>query len=144
MSPFQGNSCDVDECLSTGSSRTASLGAGFYGSGKGSLKMKTKLFFSLLLLTAAVSPSALAAADAGDRNVHTGRDQLLVTPVDDPAVKDVPTSPAVVPNDPKQVLQDYDSLMIALTQKFSATLATIAEAAKRGDLKRRAGKRNQC
>jgi hypothetical protein len=101
---------------------------------KGSLKMKTKLFFSLLLLTAAVAPGALAAADAGNRNFHTGTGQLLVTPVDDPAVKDVPTSPAVVPNDPKQVLQDYDSLMIALTQKFSATLATIAEAAKRGDL----------
>jgi LTXXQ motif family protein len=39
-----------------------------------------------------------------------------------------------VPDDPKQVLQDYDSLMIALTQKFSATLSTIAGAAKRGDL----------
>ncbi len=103
-------------------------------SGKGSLKMKKKLFFSLLLLTAAVAPGALAATDGGDRNFHTGRGQLLVTSVDDPAVKDVPTSPAVVPNDPKQVPQDYDSLMIALTQKFSATLATIAEAAKRGDL----------
>src|SRR5579864_611743 len=101
-------------------------------SGKGSLKMKTKLFFSLLLLTAAVAPGALAAADGGDRNLRTGRGQLLVTAVDDPAVKDVPTSPDVVPNDPKQVLQDYDSLMIALTQKFSATLATIAEAVKRG------------
>ena len=93
-----------------------------------------KLFFSLLLLTAALAPGALAAADVGDRNVHTGRGQLLVTPVDDPAVKHVPTSPAEVPNDPKQVVQDYDSLMIALTQKFSATLATIAEAAKRGEL----------
>ena len=71
--------------------------------------MKTKLFFSLLLLTAAMAPGALAAADGGDRNVFTGRDQLLVTTVDDSAVKDVPTSPAVVPNDPKQVLQDYDS-----------------------------------
>jgi LTXXQ motif family protein len=101
-------------------------------SGKGSLKMKTKLLFSLLLLTAAVTPGALAAG--GDRNFHTGRGQLLITPVDDPAVKDVPTSPAVVPNDPKQVLQDYDSLMIALTQKFSATLATIAEALKQGEL----------
>jgi hypothetical protein len=59
---------------------------------------------------------------------------LLITPVDDPAVKDVPASPAVVPNDPKQVLQDYDSLMIALTQKFSATLATIAEAVKQVEL----------
>ena len=101
---------------------------------KGSLKMKTKLFFSLLLLTAALAPGALAATDEGETSAHTGRGQLLVTPVDDPAVKDVPTSLAVVPNDPKQVLQDYDSLMIALTQKFSATLATIAEAAKRGDL----------
>ncbi len=134
MSPFHGDSCNVDECLSTGSSRTAPLGAGFDGSGKGSLKMKTKLFFSLLLLTAAVAPGALAAADGGNRNVFTGRDQLLVRPVDDSAVNNAPTSPDALPNNPKQVLQDYDSLMIALTQKFSATLATIAEAAKRGDL----------
>jgi hypothetical protein len=96
--------------------------------------MKTKLLFSLLLLTAAVAPGALVAADGGDRNLHTGRGQLLVTTVDDPPVKDVPPSPAVVPNDPKQVLQDYDSLMIALTEKFSATLATIAEAVKRGEV----------
>jgi hypothetical protein len=59
---------------------------------------------------------------------------LLVKPVDDPAVKDVPPNPAPVPSDPRQVLQDYDSLMIALTQKFSATLATIAEAVKRGEV----------
>jgi hypothetical protein len=103
-------------------------------SAKGSFKMKTKLFVSLLLLTAAVAPRALAAADGADRNLHTGRSQLLVTPVDDPAVKDVPPNPAAVPSDPRQVLQDYDSLMIALTQKFSATLATIAEAVKRSEL----------
>jgi hypothetical protein len=96
--------------------------------------MKTKLFFSLLLLAAAVAPGALAAADEGKTKPHTGRDQLLVTPVADPAVTNVPASPAAAPDDPKQVLQDYDSLMIAPTQKFSATLATIAEAAKRGDL----------
>src|SRR5246500_3227544 len=96
--------------------------------------MKTKLFVSLLLLTAAVAPRALAAADRDDRNLHPGRGQLLVTPVDDPAVKELPPNPAAVPSDPRQVLQDYDSLMIALTQKFSATLATIEDAAKRGDL----------
>jgi hypothetical protein len=113
-------------------------------SGKGSLKMKTKLFFPLLLLTAAVAPGALAAADGGDRNLHTGRGQLFVTPVDDPAVKDVPPSPAMVPNDPKQVLQDYDSLMIALTQKFSATLATIADAVKRGEVSTEQAREMEC
>jgi LTXXQ motif family protein len=102
--------------------------------GKGSLRMKTKLFVSLILLTAAMAPRALAAADGGDRNIHIGRGQLLVTPVDDPAVKEVPPNPAAVPSDPRQVLQDYDSLMIALTQKFTATLATIAEAVKRGEV----------
>jgi|SRR5579863_3920705 len=85
---------------------------------KGRLKTKTKLSCSLLLLTAVVAPGALASADGGDRNVHTGGGQLLVISVDDPALKDVSTSPAAVPNDPKQVLQDYDSLMIALTQKL--------------------------
>ena len=135
MSLCPGDSCKVDECLSTRSLRTAPLGVGFDGVfGKGSLKMKTKLFVSLLLLTAAVAPGALAAAHGGDRNFHTGRGQLLVTPVDDPAVEDVPTTPAAMPNDPKPVLEDYDSQITALTQRFSATLATIAEAAKRGDL----------
>jgi len=96
--------------------------------------MKTKLFFSLLLLAAAVAPGALAAADEGKTNADTGRGQLFVTPVDDPAVTTLPADPTIAANDPKQVLLDYDSLMIALTQKFSATLATIAEAAKRGEV----------
>jgi hypothetical protein len=135
MSAVSRESCNVDECLST--DRRAPIRREWdlmECSGKGSLKMKTKLFLLLLLLTAAGAPDGLAVADGSDRNFHPGRGQLLVTPVDDPAAKDVPTSPAVVPNDPKQVLQDYDSLMIALTQKFSAAIATIAEAANRGDL----------
>jgi len=95
--------------------------------------MKTKLFLSLLLL-ASVVPGALAAGDENDTKADSRENSVLVTPVDHPAVKDVPTSPTAVPNDPKQVLQDYDSLMIALTQKFSATLATIAEAVKHGEV----------
>jgi len=95
--------------------------------------MKTKLFLSLLLL-ASVVPGALAAGNEDDTNSHSRRNSVLATPVDDSAAKNVPTSPDALPGDPKQVLQDYDSLMIALTQKFFATLATIADAAKRGDL----------
>jgi hypothetical protein len=81
-----------------------------------------------------VVPGALAAADEAKTKAHSRSDSELVSPVENAAVTNVLTNTAIVPNDPKQVLQDYDSLMIALTQKFSATLATIADAAKRGDL----------
>ena len=95
--------------------------------------MKTKMFLSLFFL-ATVVPGALAAANEAEPKAHSGSDAVLVSPVEDPDVTNALTNTAVVPDDPKQVLQDYDSLMIALTQKFSATLATIADAAKRGDL----------
>jgi hypothetical protein len=97
------------------------------------LKMKTKMFLSLLLL-ASVVPSAFATGNEDDTKAPTRKGSVLVAPVDDPAVTNSPTSPSVASNDSKQVLQDYDSLMITLTQKFSATLATIAEAVKRGDV----------
>jgi hypothetical protein len=100
---------------------------------EGSLAMKIKLFLSVLLLVAMV-PGVLADANAGETNAHSPRRNLLVTPVEEPSIKEMPTNPAVVANDPKQALVDYDALMIALTQKFSATLAVIAEAAKRGEL----------
>src|SRR5260370_1323728 len=95
--------------------------------------MKTKMSLSLLLL-ATVVPGALVAADEAETNAHSRSDSVLVSPAEDQAVRNVLTNTAIVPDDPKQVLQDYDSLIIALTQKFSATLATIADAAKRGDL----------
>jgi LTXXQ motif family protein len=101
---------------------------------KGSSKMKTKLFFSLLLLAVVVAHGVPATAGGGTGNSHTGTRQSLVTPAEEPAITTVPTGPTTAADDPKQVLQDYDSLMIALTQNFSATLATIAEAAKRGEL----------
>ena len=101
---------------------------------KGSSKMKTKLFLSLLLLAVVVAHGVPATAGEGTGNSHTGTRQSLVAPAEEPAITTVPTGPRTAADDPKQGLQDYDSLMIALTQKFSATLATIAEAAKRGEL----------
>ena len=95
--------------------------------------MKTKLLF-LLLLFAVVASRALAASDDGEINPHTGKRQSLVTPLEEPANTNAPAGPTIAAADPKQVLQDYDSLTIALTQKFSATLATIAEAVQRGDV----------
>ena len=93
--------------------------------------MKTKLSCSLLLLAAALAPGALAADDQGERNSHAPRTQSLIIPVEDPTAQTGPTSAG---DNPNQALQGYDTLMIALTQKFSATLASIADAAKRGEL----------
>ena len=95
--------------------------------------MISKLFLCVLL-SVAVALGAPAAADKGQTNSQTGRDKSLVTPVGDPAITGAPTGRTVDANDPKQVLRDYDSLRIALTQKFSATLATIAEAVKRNEV----------
>jgi hypothetical protein len=96
--------------------------------GKGSLKMNTKLFFPVLLLAAAVAPGALAAGDDSETNVRTRSGKLLVTPAEKSPSTNVPPGAAVVQADPKQALLDYDSLMVGITQKFSATLTAIAEA----------------
>jgi hypothetical protein len=103
-------------------------------SGKGSLKMKTRLFFSVLLLAAAVVPGALAAGDDSETNARNRNGQLLVTPAEQSPSTNVPSAPAVVPANPKQALPDYDSLMVAITQKFSATLTAIGEAVALGEL----------
>ena len=96
--------------------------------------MKTKLFFPVLLLAAAMAPAALAVGDDSETNARTRNGQSLVTPAEQSPSTNVPPGPAVVPVVPKQALPDYDSLMVALTQKFSATLTTIGEAVARGEL----------
>jgi hypothetical protein len=101
---------------------------------KGSFKMKMKLFFSVLLLAAAVAPGALADGDDSETNARTRNGQLLVTPAEQSPSTNVPPGPAVLPADPKQALPDYDSLMVAITQKFSATLTAISEGVARGEL----------
>jgi Spy/CpxP family protein refolding chaperone len=100
---------------------------------KGSLTMKTKLFFSILVLVSVV-PGALAAGTKGETNVHAGSGQLPVTAVEHSASSNVQTDPGVLANDPKQASQDFDSILIAITEKFSGTLAAIADAIKRGEL----------
>ena len=95
--------------------------------------MKTKLFFSILVLVN-IAPLALASGDQGETNVRTNNNQLLVTPAETSPSINPPTGPAVLPSDPTQSLQDYDSTLMAITEKFTGTLAAIADAIKRGEL----------
>ena len=96
--------------------------------------MKTKLLLFTVLVLAMVTPSALAAADEAETNAHTRSGQLLAAPVEQSGSTNVPSGPADAPDDPDQSSDDYDSIMIAITHKFSSTLAAIAEAVTRGDL----------
>jgi hypothetical protein len=96
--------------------------------------MKTQLFLSLLLLAAAVAPSALAAGDHSETNARTRNGQPLATLVEQSAPTDVPPGPAVEPADPDQESKGYDSILLGITQKFSSNLAAIAEAVTQGDL----------
>src|SRR5712664_755014 len=100
------------------------------------------MFLSLLLL-ATVVPGALAAADEAETKAHSRSDSVLVSPVEDPAVTNVLPNTAIVPDDPKQVLQDYDSLMIAHTEVFCHTRDDRRRCQARR-LKQRAGERNEC
>jgi hypothetical protein len=56
------------------------------------------MFLSLLLL-ATVVPGALAAADEAETKAHRRSDSVLVSPVEDPAVRNVVPNTAIVPND---------------------------------------------
>ena len=95
--------------------------------------MKRKFFSSILVLVS-VMPSALAAAKEGETNVHTGSGHVAVTPVEQEGSTNVQTGPGVVANNSKQPIQDFDSILIAITGKFSGTLAAIADAIKHGEL----------
>src|SRR4029077_18574493 len=47
---------------------------------------------------------------------------------------DVLTTPSDVPRGPQEMLQDYEAEMGAITQRFSANMATIAQAVQSGQL----------
>ena len=95
--------------------------------------MKTKLFFSILVLIT-IAPIALASGDQGATNVYVSKDQSLVIPAENLAWARTPTGPDVAPADPKQKLQDYDSTLMAITEKFTGTIAAISDAIKRGEI----------
>jgi hypothetical protein len=95
--------------------------------------MKTKLFFSILVLIT-IAPIALASGDQGATNVYVSKDQSLVIPAENLAWARTPTGPDVAPADPKHKLQDYDSTLMAITEKFTGTIAAISDAIKRGEI----------
>ena len=103
--------------------------------------MKNKQIVIIMLLFVSITPVALSARDnANDKNAQRTDTQLTVSTVEYPAFTAQLTDPAVTPSELKPTPQDYESAMVAVTQMFSARLATIAEAVQRGELSSEQGK----
>jgi hypothetical protein len=96
-------------------------------SGKGSLKMNTKLFFPVLLLAAAVAPGALAAGDDSETNVSHQKWSIAGYSRGAVTIHKCSTGAAVVQADPKQTLLDYDSLMVAINRNSRPLALPLAK-----------------
>lgn len=97
--------------------------------------MKNKQVVIIMLLFVSITPMALSARDnATDKNAQRTGTQLSVPLVGYPTSVAQPSDPAVAPTEPKPTAQGYESAMVAVAQMFSARLAAIGEAVRRGEL----------
>lgn len=103
--------------------------------------MKAKLaliVFSLILVSAIVLPASAATADD---DVQSTAVLSLVSARANSVLTDLLATPSAVPRGPRDVLQAYETEMTAITQRFSAKIATIAEAVNRGELSSEQGQK---
>jgi Spy/CpxP family protein refolding chaperone len=96
--------------------------------------MKNKLVV-IIVLFVAITPALSARDSANDRNAQPSVTQLSVSRAENSPLSAQPTSPRV-PSEQMQTPKDYEAAMLAVTQRFSATLAAIAEAVQQGKLDR--------
>jgi hypothetical protein len=92
------------------------------------MKRKSIVILAALMLIIPITSSAESQSGDGNANTSIG---IPDSAQDGIALTDVPTA---APRGPKQLLQDYEAEMAAITQKFSATLLLTAEAVERGEL----------
>jgi Spy/CpxP family protein refolding chaperone len=95
--------------------------------------MKAKSIAILAVLTGMMPITLSAQVKTGDGSANAP----IVIPdsaQDDTALKDAQSASDVVPRDPKELLQEYEAEMEAITQRFAAALGRITEAVGRGEL----------
>ena len=99
--------------------------------------MKAKLILMIILMTVIPVLSSAQAKSRNDRaptNPPAAADSLLPDP--GPAV--VPAGPGLA--GPEDALQEYQTVMVAITQNFTANLAGITEAVQEGKMSSEEGK----
>jgi hypothetical protein len=99
------------------------------------MKAKSILILAKLAMLVAIGPVTQSAeSETGERSATSSPISKANTAQDDTVITDTLTTLAATPRSPKELLQDYEAEMAAITQRFSATLAGITEAVQRGEL----------
>jgi hypothetical protein len=76
----------------------------------------------------------VAQANSGGSNVQVITPRSSAVADEETALADVMSVPETLPRGPKEVLDDYEAEMGAITQRFSAALVMIANAVQRGEI----------
>jgi Spy/CpxP family protein refolding chaperone len=101
--------------------------------------MKIKLVV-IMALSIAIPSVALSATQEVKTNERTRVSQSPVSDSENPGSTIQSTSPDVSTSEQPETSKDYEGAMIAVTQRFSATLAAIAEAVQQGKMSSVQGK----
>jgi Spy/CpxP family protein refolding chaperone len=101
--------------------------------------MKNKLVV-IIALCIVIPSVALSATDDAKQNDQVRVSRSPISDSEKPSSTIHSTSPDVATSEQQEKPEDYDGAMIAITQRFSATLAAIAEAVQQGRISSQQGK----
>ena len=99
--------------------------------------MKAKLILIVILMTV-IPILSLAQTQSGDDSASTNPPAEADSLLPDPGPTAVPAGPGSL--GPQDVLQQYQTVMVAITQNFTANLAGISEAVQEGKMSSEEGK----
>ena len=102
--------------------------------------MKNRLVVILIALCIVIPSVGLSATDDAKANDRTGVSQSPSSDSENSRSTIHSTSPDVRTSEQQEKPEDYDGAMTAITQRFSATLAAIAEAVQEGKISSEQGK----
>src|ERR1700741_3561614 len=99
--------------------------------------MKAKVILIIILMTV-IPILSLAQTQSGDDSASTNPPAAADSVLPDPGPTPVPAGPGSL--GPEDVLQEYQTVMVAITQNFTANLAGITEAVQEGKMSSEEGK----
>src|SRR6201982_4071635 len=99
--------------------------------------MKAKVILIIILMTV-IPILSLAQTQSGDDSASTNPPAAADSLLPDPSPTAVPAGPGSL--GPEDVLQQYQTVMLAITQNFTANLAGITEAVQQGKMSGEEGK----